>query len=175
MTRHSPEPGIRPQYQPTRISFGRLLTKSPISGSHRNGLRLGRHCIRRLTAWRGLEAIHKHPQRSIRLSCLPRRDRPNPRPVCRAVIRAPVRDGFPGLIAMMDWATARYRAGRSRGAHVRSLDNIRIGAAPEVICPKGTQGRRVQARMPVRDWFPPHHQTAADGACRACPEQAEAV
>ena len=86
----------------------------------REGIVVGRHCVRRLMAKMGLEAIYKrprtsqpHPQHPV-YPYLPRKmviDRPNQ--VWGADITfVPVKNGFLDLVAIMDWATRKVLSWR---------------------------------------------------------------
>ncbi len=104
-----------------------LFLKYPFYGSRqmvrqlrREGLRVGRHRVRRLMRLMGLEAIYQaprtstpHPEHRIypyRLNGLTI-DRPN-QVWCADITYIPVQRGFLYLIAIMDWATRHVLAWR---------------------------------------------------------------
>ncbi|GAB2208921.1 hypothetical protein ROS1_57390 [Roseibium sp. ROS1] len=105
----------------------RVFTKFPFFGSRqiaaylrRDGIRAGRHRVRRLMRIMGLEAIYKrsntsqpHPQHPVYPYLLRNMiiDRPN-QVWCADITFVPVRHGFPYLVAIMDWATRKVLSRR---------------------------------------------------------------
>ena len=104
-----------------------LFLKYPFYGSRqmvrqlrREGLRIGRHRVRRLMRLMGLEAIYQAPRTSdphpahriypYRLNGLTI-DRPN-QVWCADITYIPVQHGFLYLVAVMDWATRHVLAWR---------------------------------------------------------------
>ena len=104
-----------------------LFLKHPFYGSRqmarqlrREGVRVGRHRIRRLMRLMGLEAIYQaprtsapHPAHRVYPYLLGRLaiDRPN-QVWCADITYIPVRRGFLYLVAIMDWATRHVLAWR---------------------------------------------------------------
>ncbi len=104
-----------------------LFLKYPFYGSRqmvrqlrREGVRVGRHRVRRLMSLIGLEAIHQaprtsapHPTNRIYPYLLKGMaiDRPN-RVWCADITYIPVQHGFFYLVAVMDWATRHVLAWR---------------------------------------------------------------
>ena len=104
-----------------------LFLKYPFYGSRqmvrqlrRDGVRVGRHRVRRLMRLMGLEAIYQaprtsapHPAHRIYPYLLRRMtiDRPN-QVWCADITYIPVRRGFLYLVAIMDWATRHVLAWR---------------------------------------------------------------
>ncbi len=104
-----------------------LFLKYPFYGSRqmvrqlwRDGVRVGRHRVRRLMRLMGLEAIYQaprtsdpHPAHRIYPYLLKRMkiDRPN-QVWCADITYIPVQRGFLYLIAIMDWATRHVLAWR---------------------------------------------------------------
>ena len=104
-----------------------LFLKYPFYGSrqmvrqlHREGIRVGRHRVRRLMRLMGLEAIYQAPRTSARHPAhriypyLLRNlevNRPN-QVWCADITYIPVQRGFLYLVAVMDWATRHVLAWR---------------------------------------------------------------
>jgi putative transposase len=108
-------------------AIDRVFTKYPFFGSRqiatwltREGVKVGRHRVRRLMRLMGLEAVYKrprttkphpaHPVYPYLLSGL-RIERPN-QVWCADITFIPVRHGFLYLVAIMDWATRKVLAWR---------------------------------------------------------------
>ncbi|MDP2517937.1 IS3 family transposase [Shimia thalassica] len=105
----------------------RVFTKYPFFGSRqiaaylrREGTVVGSHRVRRLMAKMGLEAIYKrprtskpHPQHPVYPYLLRKMviDRPNP-VWCADITFVPVKNGFPHLVSIMDWATRKVLSWR---------------------------------------------------------------
>ena len=104
-----------------------LFLKYPFYGSRqmarqlrRDGICVGRHCVRRLMRLMGLQAIYQaprtskpHPEHRIYPYLLRnmRINRPN-QVWCADITYIPVRRGFLYLVAIMDWATRHVLAWR---------------------------------------------------------------
>jgi len=108
-------------------AIDKAFTKHPFFGSRqiaaylrRDGIRVGRHRVRRLMRIMGLEAIYKRPKTSqphpahpiypylLRNMII---DRPN-QVWCADITFVPVRHGFLYLVAIMDWATRKVLSWR---------------------------------------------------------------
>jgi len=104
-----------------------LFLKYPFFGSRqmvrqlrREGVRVGRHRVRRLMRLMGLEALYQAPRTSAphpahRVYPYLLRDLTITRPDhvwCADITYIPVRRGFLYLVAIMDWATRRVLAWR---------------------------------------------------------------
>ena len=104
-----------------------LFLKYPFFGSRqmvrrlrRDGLRVGRHRVRRLMRLMGLEAIYQaprtsdpHPQHRIYPYLLRNLEVTRPNHVwCADITYIPVQRGFLYLVAIMDWATRHVLAWR---------------------------------------------------------------
>lgn len=108
-------------------AIDRAFTRYPFFGSRqlraylrRDGMRVGRHRIRRLMRLMGLEAIYRRPNTSKPHPAHPihpyllkglRVERPN-QVWCSDITFIPVRHGFLYLVAIMDWATRKVLAWR---------------------------------------------------------------
>ena len=117
-----------------------LFLKYPFYGSrqmvrrlHREGVRVGRHRVRRLMRLMGLEAIYQaprtsapHPAHRIYPYLLKGMtiDRPN-QVWCADITYIPVQRGFLYLVAIMDWATRHVLAWRlSNSEPCRAIDGV---------------------------------------------------
>ena len=108
-------------------AIDRAFTKYPFFGSRqlraylrRDGIKAGRHRVRRLMRLMGLEAVYRRPNTSKPHPAHPiypyllkglRVDRPN-QVWCSDITFIPVRYGFLYLVAIMDWATRKVLAWR---------------------------------------------------------------
>ncbi len=104
-----------------------LFLRYPFYGSRqlvrhlrREGIRVGRHRVRRLMRLMGIAAIHQAPRTSVRHPAHKvypylLRELPISRPNhvwCADITYIPVRSGFLYLVATMDWATRRVLSWR---------------------------------------------------------------
>ena len=119
--------GIDDETLAVMTAIDKVFTKYPFFGSRqvaatlrREGVRVGRHRVRRLMRLMGLEAIYKrprtsqpHPQHPVYPYLLRSLtiDRPN-LVWCADITFIPVRRGFLYLVAIMDWATRKVLAWR---------------------------------------------------------------
>ncbi len=105
----------------------RVFTAYPFFGSRqivqylaRDGVRVGRHRVRRLMRKMGLEAVYRrpktsqpHPQHPVYPYLLGKMEITRPGQVwCADITFIPVRRGFLYLVAIMDWATRKVLAWR---------------------------------------------------------------
>lgn len=105
----------------------RVFTNYPFFGSRqiaaylsREGVVAGRHRVRRLRAWIGLETIYKrpttsqpHPQHPVFPYLLRKMQIDQSNQVwCADITFVPVRNGFLYLVAIMDWATRKVLSWR---------------------------------------------------------------
>ena len=119
--------GIDPATLAVMKAIDKAFTRYPFFGSRqiaaylaRDGVRVGRHRVRRLMRLMGLEAVYRrprtttpHPAHSIYPYLLNRLriDRPN-QVWCSDITFIPVRGGFLYLVAIMDWATRKVLSWR---------------------------------------------------------------
>jgi len=125
--RHGANGGESPENLELMRRIDELFLKYPFYGSRqmvrqlwRDGVRVGRHRVRRLMRLMGLEAIYQaprtstpHPAHRVYPYLLKRMviDRPN-QVWCADITYIPVQRGFLYLVAIMDWATRRVLSWR---------------------------------------------------------------
>lgn len=119
--------GVSPETLALMKAIDRVFTAHPFFGSRQisaylasEGIKAGRHRVRRLMRLMGLEAIYKcpntskaHPQHPVYPYLLRKMAINRPNQVwCADITFIPVRKGFLYLVAIMDWATRKVLSWR---------------------------------------------------------------
>lgn len=139
-------------------AIDKLFTKYPFFGSRqitswlaRDGIKVGRHRVRRLMRQMGLQAVYRrpktsqpHPAHPIYPYLLKGLEITRPNQVwCADITFVPVSRGYLYLVAIMDWATRKVLSWRvSNSEPLSAIGPRTMASACRLLCGRAERGHR---------------------------------